>query len=134
MPADDLLLVAGMRVSQRDKLIDAGIATVAELAEHAGPVPELAPSALGKLTAQAKLQVRQRDTGIPQFEVVDPQPLRCCPSRTPVICSSTSRAIRCGRADGHDWGLEYLFGVLDAGPGHDSARCGRITGWTNARP
>ena len=36
--ADDLLLVAGMRVSQRAKLIDAGITTVAELADHTGPV------------------------------------------------------------------------------------------------
>ena len=38
---DDLLLVAGMRVSQRARLIDAGVTTVAELAEHSGPVPEL---------------------------------------------------------------------------------------------
>ena len=42
---DDLLLVAGMRVSQRDKLIDAGITTIAELADHSGPVPDLAPYA-----------------------------------------------------------------------------------------
>ena len=72
---DDLLLVAGMRVTQRDKLIDAGISTIAEPADHTGPVPDLAVGALGKLTAQAKLQVRQRDTGTPQFEIVDPQPL-----------------------------------------------------------
>ena len=39
---DDLLLVAGMRVSQRARLIDAGITTVAELAGHTGPVAELA--------------------------------------------------------------------------------------------
>ena len=38
---DDLLLVAGMRVSQRARLIDAGITTVAQLAGHQGPVPEL---------------------------------------------------------------------------------------------
>ena len=31
---DDLLLVTGMRVSQRDKLCEAGITTVAELADH----------------------------------------------------------------------------------------------------
>ena len=36
---DDLLLVAGMRVTQREKLIDAGITTVGELADHSGPVP-----------------------------------------------------------------------------------------------
>ena len=111
---DDLLLVAGMRVSQRDKLIDAGIATVADLAEYAGPVPELAPSALGKLTAQAKLQVRQRDTGVPQFEVVDPQPLRLLPEPDPGDLFFDFEGDPLWSADGHDWGLEYLFGVLDA--------------------
>ncbi|MGH3967229.1 MAG: PD-(D/E)XK nuclease family protein, partial [Mycobacterium sp.] len=49
--ADDLLLVAGMQVSQRTKLLDAGIGTVVELAEHTGPVPEMAPRTLAKLTA-----------------------------------------------------------------------------------
>jgi uncharacterized protein len=32
--ADDLLLVAGMRVTQRAKLLDAGITTLGELANH----------------------------------------------------------------------------------------------------
>jgi predicted RecB family nuclease len=111
---DDLLLVAGMRVSQRDKLVDAGIATVADLAEHGGPVPDLAPSALGKLTAQAKLQVRQRDTGVPQFEVVDPQPLTLLPEPDPGDLFFDFEGDPLWTADGHDWGLEYLFGVLDA--------------------
>ena len=39
---DDLLLVAGMRVSQRARLIDAGITTMTALAQHIGAVPELA--------------------------------------------------------------------------------------------
>ncbi|MCV7426109.1 TM0106 family RecB-like putative nuclease [Mycobacterium montefiorense] len=111
---DDLLLVAGMRVSQRDKLIDAGIATVAGLAGHAGPVPGLAPSALGKLTAQAKLQVRQRDSGVPQFEVVDPQPLSLLPEPDPGDLFFDFEGDPLWTADGHGWGLEYLFGVLDA--------------------
>jgi predicted RecB family nuclease len=111
---DDLLLVAGMRVGQRDKLIDAGIATVADLAQHCGPVPDLAPSALGKLTAQAKLQVRQRDTGLPQFQIVDPQPLTLLPEPDPGDLFFDFEGDPLWTADGHDWGLEYLFGVLDA--------------------
>jgi predicted RecB family nuclease len=111
---DDLLLIAGMRVSQRDKLIDAGIATVADLAEHCGPVPDLAPSALGKLTAQAKLQVRQRDTGVPQFQIVNPQPLTLLPEPDPGDLFFDFEGDPLWTADGHDWGLEYLFGVLDA--------------------
>ncbi|WAJ43994.1 TM0106 family RecB-like putative nuclease [Mycobacterium sp. Aquia_216] len=111
---DDLLLVAGMRVSQRDKLIDAGITTVADLAEHRGPLPDLAAGVLAKLTAQAKLQIRQRDTGIPQFEVVDPQPLALLPEPDPGDLFFDFEGDPLWTADGHDWGLEYLFGVLDA--------------------
>ncbi|CDO90028.1 nuclease [Mycobacterium triplex] len=111
---DDLLLVAGMRISQRDKLIDAGIATVADLARHRGPVPDLAPSVVDKLTAQAKLQVRQRDTGVPQFQVVDPQPLALLPEPDPGDLFFDFEGDPLWTADGQDWGLEYLFGVLDA--------------------
>ena len=38
---DDLLLVANMRVSQRARLINAGITTRTELAQHHGPVHDL---------------------------------------------------------------------------------------------
>lgn len=113
---DDLLLVAGMRVSQRDKLIDAGVTTVAELAKHRGPVPDLTPGALGKLTAQAKLQVLQRDTGIPRFEIADPQPLALLPEPDPGDLFFDFEGDPLWTTDGHDWGLEYLFGVLEAGP------------------
>ncbi|MCV7103055.1 TM0106 family RecB-like putative nuclease [Mycobacterium palustre] len=112
--ADDLLLVAGMRITQRDKLVDAGIGTVAELAGHTGPVPDLAPSALHKLTAQAKLQVRQRDSGVPQYEIVDPQPLTLLPEPDPGDLFFDFEGDPLWTADGHDWGLEYLFGVLEA--------------------
>ncbi|MEE6137512.1 TM0106 family RecB-like putative nuclease [Mycobacterium sp. 050128] len=111
---DDLLLVAGMRVSQRDKLIDAGINTVADLAQHRGPVPDLSPSAVTKLTTQAKLQVRQRDTGVAQFDVVDPKPLTLLPEPDPGDLFFDFEGDPLWTADGHDWGLEYLFGVLDA--------------------
>lgn len=114
--ADDLLLVAGMRVGQRDRLIDAGITTVPALARHAGPVPDLAPAAVGKLTAQAKLQVRQRETGTPLFEIVDPQPLTLLPEPDPGDLFFDFEGDPLWTVDGKDWGLEYLFGVLEAGP------------------
>ncbi|MEB3981195.1 TM0106 family RecB-like putative nuclease [Mycobacterium sp. 663a-19] len=113
---DDLLLVAGMRVSQRDKLIDAGITTVADLAVHRGPMPDLAPSALAKLTAQAKLQVLQRETGEPVFEIADPQPLALLPEPDPGDLFFDFEGDPLWTADGREWGLEYLFGVLEAGP------------------
>jgi len=113
---DDLLLVAGMRVSQRDKLINAGITTVAELAQHASPVPSLAPGTVGKVTAQARLQVLQRETGLPQYEIVDPQPLTLLPEPDPGDLFFDFEGDPLWTLDGREWGLEYLFGVLEAGP------------------
>src|SRR5271155_2446725 len=112
---DDLLLVAGMRVSQRAKLIDAGVNTLAELAGYTGPVADVPVRTLDKLIAQAKLQVRQRDTGTPQFEVADPQPLTLLPNPDEGDLFFDFEGDPLWTADGTDWGLEYLFGVLEAG-------------------
>ena len=112
---DDLLLVAGMRVSQRAKLLDAGINTLAELANHTGPVDNVSARSLAKLVAQANLQVRQRDTGTPQFEVADPQPLALLPNPDEGDLFFDFEGDPLWTADGVDWGLEYLFGVLEGG-------------------
>jgi predicted RecB family nuclease len=112
---DDLLLVAGMRVSQRAKLLNAGIDTLAGLAGHAGPVADLPARTLDKLVAQAKLQVRQRDIGTPQFEVADPQPLALLPNPDDGDLFFDFEGDPLWTADGADWGLEYLFGVLEGG-------------------
>ena len=113
--ADDLLLVAGMRVTQRAKLIDAGITTLDELANHTGPVDNVSARSLAKLVAQANLQVRQRDAGTPQFEVADPQPLALLPNPDEGDLFFDFEGDPLWTADGVDWGLEYLFGVLEGG-------------------
>ncbi|MDT7758455.1 MAG: hypothetical protein QOH27_4353, partial [Mycobacterium sp.] len=64
---DDLLLVAGMRVSQRARLIDAGVDTLHQLAAHDGPVPQLSTRTVKALTAQARLQVTDRVDGKPPY-------------------------------------------------------------------
>jgi uncharacterized protein len=112
---DDLLLVAGMRVTQRAKFIAAGISTLDELADHTGPVADVSPRTSDKLVAQAKLQVRQRDTGKPQFEVADPQPLALLPNPDEGDLFFDFEGDPLWTADGKDWGLEYLFGVLEGG-------------------
>ncbi len=80
---DDLLLVAGLRVSQRAKLIDAGITTVADLAEHTGPVADMSARSMTTLVAQARLQIaraRHRHTTVrgrrPAAADPAPQPRR----------------------------------------------------------
>ena len=112
---DDLLLVAGMRVSQREKLVNAGVSTLAELAGHTGSVPDLATNALGKLSAQAKIQVLQRKSGIPRYETVDAQALALLPDPDPGDLFFDFEGDPLWTADGREWGLEYLFGVLEAG-------------------
>lgn len=109
---DDLLLVAGMRVSQRSRLIDAGVATVHELAEHDGPVPELAARAVSALTEQARLQLADRVDGRPPYRVVDPQPLMVLPDADRGDLFFDFEGDPLWTADGRHWGLEYLWGVL----------------------
>ncbi|GAB5902711.1 TM0106 family RecB-like putative nuclease [Mycobacteroides chelonae] len=110
---DDLLLVAGMRISQRAALLEAGVGTVAELATRVEPVPDLSARSLQQLVTQSQLQVRQRDSGAPQFEVADPIPLGTMPAPDPGDIFFDFEGDPLWTADGVQWGLEYLFGVLE---------------------
>ncbi|WP_167099028.1 TM0106 family RecB-like putative nuclease [Mycobacterium sp. DL592] len=110
---DDLLLVAGIRVSQRARLIDAGITTMTELAAHEGPVPDLPARTVQALCSQARLQIAPRD-GKPPFEVVDAQPLMLLPDHDKGDLFFDFEGDPLWTADGRDWGLEYMFGVLSA--------------------
>ena len=114
---DDLLLVAGMRVSQRARLIDAGVTTVADLAQHHGPVPELAQRAVSALTAQARLQTAPRVDGKPPYEIADPQPLMLLPDPDKGDLFFDFEGDPLWTDDGLQWGLEYMFGVLDTADG-----------------
>ncbi|MBJ7382921.1 MAG: TM0106 family RecB-like putative nuclease, partial [Mycolicibacterium sp.] len=109
---DDLVLVAGMRVSQRARLLDAGITTVRELADHAGAVDELAARTVTALTAQARLQVADRVDGKPPYEVIDAQPLMALPDANKGDLFFDFEGDPLWTVDGREWGLEYLWGVL----------------------
>jgi predicted RecB family nuclease len=109
---DDLLLVAGMRVSQRARLIDAGVTTLHDLAELDGAVPELSMRTVNALTAQARLQVADRVDGKPPYEVVDAQPLMVLPDADRGDLFFDFEGDPLWTVNGRDWGLEYLWGVL----------------------
>ncbi len=111
---DDLLLVAGMRVSQRARLIDAGITTMTALAQHDGAVPELAARTVASLTAQARLQIAPRIDAKPPFEIADPQPLALLPDPDKGDLFFDFEGDPLWTRDGQNWGLEYMWGVLDA--------------------
>jgi predicted RecB family nuclease len=109
---DDLLLVAGMRVSQRARLLDAGLSTVHELAEFEGTVPELSTRTVKSLVAQARLQVADRVDGKPPYEVADAQPLMVLPEVDKGDLFFDFEGDPLWTLDGQEWGLEYLWGVL----------------------
>ncbi len=110
---DDLLLVAGMRASQRARLIDAGITTISGLAIHDGAVPELSDRTVASLAAQARLQLAPRVDGKPPYEIADAQPLMVLPEPDKGDLFFDFEGDPLWTADGREWGLEYLFGVLD---------------------
>ena len=109
---DDLLLVAGMRVSQRARLIDADVTTVHELACHTGAVAELSARTVRTLAAQARLQVAERVDGKPPYEVADAQPLMVLPDANKGDLFFDFEGDPLWTVDGREWGLEYLWGVL----------------------
>lgn len=114
---DDLLLVAGMRTSQRVRLIDAGVTTMTALADHDGPVPDLAAKSVRALRDQARLQIAPRCGGKPPFEIVDADPLALLPDSDEGDLFFDFEGDPLWTANGSDWGLEYLFGVLGTSPG-----------------
>ncbi|WP_234790384.1 TM0106 family RecB-like putative nuclease [Mycolicibacterium mucogenicum] len=111
---DDLLLVAGMRVSQRARLLDAGITTMHQLAEHSGAVPGLSSRIVANLVGQARLQVAPPIDDKPQFEVIDAQPLTGLPEPDRGDLFFDYEGDPLWTENGRDWGLEYLWGTLTA--------------------
>lgn len=123
----DVLLVAGLRMSQRSALSEVGVTTVDELASRSGPVDGIGARTLDSLRAQAVLQLQGdpkagpgavHDQGAvkPAFDVFDPAALGALPQPDPgdIFFDFEGDPLW---ADGslHDWGLEYLFGVVEGG-------------------
>ena len=112
---DDLLLVAGMRMTQRATLLEAKIETVADLAKSTGPVEGMAASTAAGLRTQARLQVQQREKGTPLFEIADPDALGALPAKNAGDLFFDFEGDPLWTDDGVTWGLEYMWGILDAG-------------------
>ncbi|KAB7743484.1 TM0106 family RecB-like putative nuclease [Nostocoides sp. F2B08] len=112
---DDLLLVAGVWGPTRRRLIEAGVRTRRELARRSEPVPDLREGVLERLSAQARLQLEQIDSGGPlRHEVVDPALLALLPNRSDgdIFFDFEGDPMWMERGD-PSWGLEYLFGVVE---------------------
>lgn len=111
---DDVLLVAGLRTTQRARMIAAGITTITQLADHRGPIEGLSAAMAARLRLQARLQKASPAKGVPAYEVVNPEALCGLPAPSPGDLFFDFEGDPLWTADGNHWGLEYLFGVLDA--------------------
>src|SRR5690625_670618 len=122
---DDVLLVAGVRVSQRRKLNDAGIFTVADLARAPERVAGMAQATLANLRSQAQLQRGEvgDDYGAVRIEMHTPAALAVLPEPDAgdVFFDFEGDPLY-QDADG-SWGLEYLFGFTVHGANGPEFAC-----------
>ncbi|MEV6214273.1 AAA domain-containing protein [Nocardia sp. NPDC051833] len=78
--ARDLLLVAGIRPTQRARLREAGVLTIDRLATTTTPVTGLAPRTVTALRRQAEIQLERERTGEPTFALRDVAALGALPA------------------------------------------------------
>jgi predicted RecB family nuclease len=123
---DDLSLIAGMPTTQRVALKARGVSTrrgFAGLAE----LPDLGggnPNSLQRAQLQAQLQVASEDAGKIQYELLEPerdQDAELVPNRGLLALPQPSagdlffdiEGARYYSEDGQEFGLQYLFGIVD---------------------
>ena len=117
----DLLLVAGMRLMQRARLVDAGITTIDQLASSTGPVAGVSQTTVDGLRRQAQLQVAPHDENEPpEVDLYFAGALAALPAPDPGDIFFDfegdplyleQKAAESARAP--QWGIDYLFGVVE---------------------
>ncbi|MBX3098686.1 MAG: TM0106 family RecB-like putative nuclease [Salinibacterium sp.] len=106
----DLLLVAGMRPTQRTKLLAAGIRTIDELAT--ATKPEGMTGAFESLKQQAALQVTATPDEPPPFVMFAPELIGDLPVPDPGDIFFDFEGDPLYREEA-TWGLDYLWGLVD---------------------
>lgn len=122
---DDLSLVAGMPTSQRLALKALGVSTRRGLASL-DPMPELGgnPSSLARAQLQARLQVASEDAGRIEYRLLEPERdengdlvrnrgLLALPEPSVGDLFFDIEGARYYSEDGREFGLQYLFGIVD---------------------
>ncbi len=113
----DVLLVAGMRTTQRSRLAEAGIHTVDELAHSEGKVDGVGDAALAKLRAQARMQLTPHAEGEVKWELAASGALAQLPPPDAGDIFFDFEGDPLWTANGLDWGLDYLWGLVTLEPG-----------------
>ncbi|WP_083991078.1 TM0106 family RecB-like putative nuclease [Microbacterium sediminis] len=124
----DVLLVAGMRPVQRQRLRAAGIETIDALAAATEPTARMNPEVFAGLRTQARLQLASpagvpssaeaevEEHPVPAYEVVMPEALATMPrpDRGDIFFDFEGDPLYSEPgAAGDEWGIDYLFGWVD---------------------
>jgi len=131
----DLFQVARLRRTQRARLQAAGISTIDQLAASTDDVEGVPDRTLETLRAQARLQVGQSppgaatdsgtvdDGGVVTHEVFATEALAALPAPDPgdVFFDFEGDPLW-SAAGGQEWGLEYLFGIVELSAGQPTYR------------
>ncbi|MDX2376045.1 TM0106 family RecB-like putative nuclease [Microbacterium sp. LRZ72] len=110
----DLLLVAGMRPTQRERLRAAGIRTIDDLAT-ADEAPDGMPAeTFALMRTQAQLQIASEGKPAPGYRLVQPAALAALPQPDAgdLFFDFEGDPLH-AEAAGRWWGLDYLFGWVD---------------------
>ncbi len=112
--ARDLLLVAGMRPGQRQRLREDGIVTIDALATAVTAPEAMREETFADLRAQARLQLASPE-GEPSYELARPSALAALPRRDPgdLFFDFEGDPLYTEGESGL-WNLDYLFGWVDA--------------------
>ncbi|MRG59421.1 TM0106 family RecB-like putative nuclease [Agromyces sp. CFH 90414] len=126
----DVLMVGGLRVTQREHLAAAGITTIDELAASTGPVPHVIDSTIDALRAQARLQLAAEAQALeaeatgswtpgdpplpPPVEVRDASAIAAIPrpSAGDLFFDFEGDPLYT-EGDATSWNLDYLWGMVD---------------------
>jgi uncharacterized protein len=117
---DNLVLVAGLQRSQARKLDAVGVNTVAALATTAADLggSGIGSATLHRLRMQARLQVQERQTREPVYELLPPER----PELGLALLPAPTDADLFFDMESDPWaldgGLEYLFGVVEVAEGN----------------
>lgn len=121
----DVLLIAGVRLTQRERLRESGLRTIDDVAEaHARirdglfEVSGVSRTVLEKLALQARLQIESENRAAPAVAIDDPTVFAALPQPNPGDLFFDFEGDPLYREPGPDesarWNLDYLFGWVDA--------------------
>jgi predicted RecB family nuclease len=115
----DVLLVAGMRLTQRALLAKAGILSITQLAESTSDIAGMGKTTLENLRHQARVQLQTgvnngaNDHAVPHWEIRDAEALRALPfpDAGDLFFDFEGDPLY---QEGKAWNLDYLFGMVDS--------------------